>query len=131
MKTLALASTESPFHPECSHTYWVISETQGSFNSVKKLANYLLVLMKKKSQRNVKWPGRLRASWIMSFAQSETAYRVLNSANPISGQNERKAITWALGYEPEKRKSLEGFVCMGSTSKPAQDGKLFLGYGKR
>lgn len=66
----------------------------------------------------------------MSFAWSETANQILNSSNHISGQNEHKAITWALGHEPEKRKSLEGFVCMGSTTKPAQDGKLFLGYGK-
>jgi len=67
---------------------------------------------------------------MMSFAWNETAKQALTSTNHISGQNEYKAITWALGYEPEKQKSLEGFVCMGSTSKPAQDGKLFLGYGK-
>lgn len=60
----------------------------------------------------------------------ETARQVLTSTNHISGQTEYEGLTWALGYEPEERKSLAGFVHMGSTSKPAQDGKLLLGNGK-
>lgn len=60
----------------------------------------------------------------------ETARQVLISTNHISGQTEYEGITWALGYEPEERKSLAGFVHMGSTSKSAQDGKLLLGNGK-
>lgn len=51
MRALPSTSVESWFHPEHSHTYWVISGTQGSFDSVQ---NELITSEQQEKERKKK-----------------------------------------------------------------------------